>query len=143
MPLLVLHFPRDCSYKKHKCELRNVVGHKLGYFSVTKKNSKNAKTKSKHNKNNKTKLETKCISFVNKININHKYKSVELQFDTASDIILISEETFQMLQITNNKLYKQPEVLQENFHFQYSLIVMLNSETDTHMSLVTLRKYKI
>ena len=64
---------------------------------MVKKNSKNVKIK--YNKNNETKVETKSNSvFFNKTNVDRKHatveinnKFVEFQFDTASDIILISE----------------------------------------------------
>lgn len=42
-----IHYARECTYKKHKCEQCKVVGHKEGYCNVAKKSKQNNKTKPK------------------------------------------------------------------------------------------------
>lgn len=84
-----MHFSKDCSFLNHKCKMCNLVGHKEGYCSCFNKNKSN-----KH-KN------VKGLVAINKISSNRKYidiiingVSATLQIDTASDISVISQETW-------------------------------------------------
>ncbi|XP_036341002.1 uncharacterized protein K02A2.6-like [Rhagoletis pomonella] len=92
---------------QHKCEQCITVGHKEGYC-YSKKNGQNSKQK-RNNKGKGSHLQSKSIFVSNKIeSAQRKYVSVlingtklDLQFDTASDITIISENNFQKLNVSN------------------------------------------
>ncbi|XP_036341085.1 uncharacterized protein K02A2.6-like, partial [Rhagoletis pomonella] len=108
-----MHYSRECTYSKHKCEQCNTVGHKEGYC-YSKKNGQNSKQK-RNNKGKGSHLQSKSIFVSNKIeSAQRKYVSVlingtklDLQFDTASDITIISESNFQKLNVSNTSAVEQ------------------------------------
>lgn len=97
-----MHFVRDCSFANHTCKSCNKVGHKEGYCScISVKPNPGFK---KHK--GKKKSSVNGIFAVNQINseIRRKFVNVnicgvkiKLQFDTASDITLISRQTWEKL----------------------------------------------
>lgn len=97
-----MHYARLCTYKKHKCQECNKMGHKEGYCFRPRNNNKQYK-------HNNSKVETNSIFTCNKIsNSLRKYVTaningveVKLQLDTGSDITIVSEDTFKKLNINN------------------------------------------
>lgn len=111
-----LHFKRDCTYSNHKCAKCNKIGHKDGYCkapsssssssssTTTTKNSgqreKSKRSSETQNRNKNRSSNAHSISIVNKVETPGKRKfisvyinniPVELQFDTACDITIISK----------------------------------------------------
>lgn len=119
-----MHFSKECTFTNHKCSECGNVGHKNGYCgpskikskSDDKSNSSSDGNKGSHKrKSKKTKpkanesAQSNAIFTTNNISAsNRKYIQVainghklELQFDTASDITIISEENFAKLKARN------------------------------------------
>lgn len=102
-----MHYARECSYRKHKCEC-GVVGHKEGYCQAGKKNKKKQWQKKNGKKGKAVNVSTKSIFVVYKIDSLRKYVKEEinkveinLQLDTAFDITIISEDNFKKLKVAN------------------------------------------
>lgn len=97
-----LHFFKDCSFGKHQCNLCKQIGHKDGYCNCFRSSS--SKNKKPNNKFKKKSSDVKNVNQVNKVDSNRKYMSVSmnnipvtLQIDSASDITIISEDTWNLL----------------------------------------------
>lgn len=91
-----MHYNRDCHFKSHQCSECSRYGHKEGYCRTAKKGKRKTKT-------NSVTVETKIVQ-VNSIKERRKFVpvtlngvSVKLQFDTASDISVVSSETWKRL----------------------------------------------
>lgn len=93
-----MHFSRDCGFKTHTCAKCHTVGHKEGYCEAAKRISKKGGKRHK-------KPETKMVQ-INKVNTGkfRKYidvlingKKTKLQLDTASDLTIISKDTWEQL----------------------------------------------
>ncbi|XP_017486762.1 PREDICTED: uncharacterized protein LOC108375173 [Rhagoletis zephyria] len=114
-----MHYTSESPFSKHKCKHCNHVGHKEGYCDSGKP-CKNQKQKplylkrtdkaTKINSKNQGEGSTINIIFVTKqiCVANRKYIRVQinnfpadLQFDTASDITVISEDIFRRLNVNN------------------------------------------
>lgn len=105
-----MHFVSDCEYSDHFCKDCKKKGHKEGYCNCSKPSfgfSKHSKGDSK--KKEKSKSDSKHVNVVinvNSLNLQEKRKYLKikmnnfptkLQLDTASDITIISEKTWQNL----------------------------------------------
>uniref|UniRef100_A0A182HJH6 Peptidase A2 domain-containing protein n=1 Tax=Anopheles arabiensis TaxID=7173 RepID=A0A182HJH6_ANOAR len=104
-----MHFVRDCQYSTHQCRKCNRVGHKEGYcgcFSKFKPAGEE-KTNTKPSTSDQGKLNARGVYIVNHIT-QHSSKrkfvpatingvTINLQLDTASDITVISQQTWQKL----------------------------------------------
>ncbi|XP_062541355.1 LOW QUALITY PROTEIN: uncharacterized protein K02A2.6-like [Armigeres subalbatus] len=97
-----MHFVRECPFANHTCKSCNKVGHKEGYCSCisVKPNTGGKKFK------NKKKSTVNGVFEVNQVNSEVRRKfitviicgvKIKLQFDTASDISIISKETWKNL----------------------------------------------
>ncbi|XP_053690985.1 uncharacterized protein K02A2.6-like [Sabethes cyaneus] len=94
----MMHYARDCSFKKHRCSECNRFGHKEGYCSTSHK----SRRRQFRRKSNSITVSTKIVSAsVNTVQHRRKFLSVQLngvpvrlQFDTASDISIVSAETW-------------------------------------------------
>ncbi|XP_017484186.1 PREDICTED: uncharacterized protein K02A2.6-like [Rhagoletis zephyria] len=102
-----MHYSRECSYSKHKCEQCKETGHKEGYC-----HSKKSVQRKKQKHNNKFKAsrpQSKSICVVNRINTSlRKFVNISinntkltLQLDTASDITIISEQNYKKINTSN------------------------------------------
>lgn len=88
-----MHFSWDCPFAKHRCRDCGQVGHKDGYCSSARKSSKPGQRSSRP-------VETKSV-VVRNVKKRRKFvqaqvngRRVALQLDTASDISVISEQTW-------------------------------------------------
>lgn len=96
-----MHYLKDCSFSKHQCNLCKQVGHKEGYCNCFRSSSnKSNKANFKFRKSS----DVKNVNQVNSVDNNRKYMSVlmnnipvTLQIDSASDITIVSEETWNLL----------------------------------------------
>ncbi|XP_062557460.1 uncharacterized protein K02A2.6-like [Armigeres subalbatus] len=97
-----MHFVRECPFANHTCKSCNKVGHKEGYCSCI---SVKPNTGGKEFKNKK-KSTVNGVFEVNQVNSEVRRKfitviicgvKIKLQFDTASDISIISKETWKNL----------------------------------------------
>ncbi|XP_053691563.1 uncharacterized protein K02A2.6-like [Sabethes cyaneus] len=94
----MMHYARDCSFKKHRCSECNRFGHKEGYCSTSQK----SRRRQFRRKSNSITVSTQIVSAsVNTVQHRRKFLSVQLngvpvrlQFDTASDISVVSAETW-------------------------------------------------
>ncbi|XP_055527169.1 uncharacterized protein K02A2.6-like [Wyeomyia smithii] len=103
-----MHYVRDCTFSNHLCKQCNCIGHKEGYygcFSKPKPTQVQGEKKKKSHKSSKA--ESRVIYIVNHI-AQHSSKrkfvptfingiATKLQLDTASDITVISERTWNIL----------------------------------------------
>ncbi|XP_036334882.1 uncharacterized protein K02A2.6-like [Rhagoletis pomonella] len=114
-----MHYTSECPFSKHKCKHCNRVGHKEGYCDSGKsyKNQKQTplhlkrtdKTTKRNRRNQGEGSTINSIFVTNQICVaNRKYIRVQtndfptdLQFDTASDITIISEDIFRRLNVSN------------------------------------------
>lgn len=103
-----MHFARDCTFANHTCKLCNVMGHKEGYCTASNKPKANKKRKfnGKHN-HNLTHAKTNNVVINNIHAANRKYiqvainsNKIDLQFDSAADITIISQRNFKLLKQT-------------------------------------------
>lgn len=93
-----LHYARDCSYKNHKCSDCGQFGHREGYCE-------SAKSRKPGSKRKKRVVSTKVVVVdVCSVQQRRRFVSVvlsgtniRLQLDTASDITVISRESWQKL----------------------------------------------
>lgn len=114
-----LHYARSCTYKDHKCAKCSKTGHKDGYCNApptrsssiqsnggTDSSKTNNRNNSNQNKRHNKSSESRSISIVNKIDQHSMRKyipvridntQIDLQFDTASDITIISESTWKKI----------------------------------------------
>lgn len=110
-----MHYAADCTYKQHKCNDCSKISHKEGYCPLPTKSSSSSSSNrassskrfSKSHSHNKNQSSTsRTVSSVNLIDAPSKRKyitvlinkqPVTLQFDSASDITLISQQTWQRL----------------------------------------------
>lgn len=103
-----MHFVRFCKYKTHKCKQCSSIGHKEGFCESSKpKSSSKPSTsnhKPQHHKHNNRK--TNSLFLVSKVDYETRRKfativineiPIRLQIDTASDISIISEESWQAI----------------------------------------------
>ncbi|XP_055623545.1 uncharacterized protein K02A2.6-like [Toxorhynchites rutilus septentrionalis] len=97
----MMHYTRDCKYKTHQCSECRHYGHKEGYCASSKK----SRRRQTHRNMRNVTVETKTVKVsVNSVRGRRKFVSVEinsvpvrLQFDSASDISVISTETWKHL----------------------------------------------
>ncbi|XP_062715677.1 uncharacterized protein K02A2.6-like [Aedes albopictus] len=104
-----MHYVRDCPFSDHQCKQCNRVGHKEGYCGcLSKPKSVPAKEKQPMNKSKKFRqAKTRGVYIVNHIaqhSSKRKYVptfingvATKLQLDTASDITVISQQTWNYL----------------------------------------------
>lgn len=96
-----MHYVRDCRYKDYQCSMCKQCGHKEGYCDSDKKTPKK---RVKRRLRNVT-VETKTVQVsVNNVRGRRKFVpvflngvAVRLQFDSASDITVVSSETWKQL----------------------------------------------
>lgn len=106
-----MHFVENCDFKNHKCKQCQSTGHKEGYCNAARLSKRTQPKKqnrpfSNARRNKKPTGKVNGIFSVNSIHAaSRKYVTVniddvdcELQFDTAADITVIDEETFESLQ---------------------------------------------
>ncbi|XP_011688396.1 PREDICTED: uncharacterized protein K02A2.6-like [Wasmannia auropunctata] len=105
----LLHYSKDCTYKNHKCKKCNEVGHKDGYCYSSKRTASNSLIKKLQSQ------QTNVTSIVNHVStiplrkfVNVKINShpVKLQFDTGSDITVISQNTWYSLRQPQTQVSK-------------------------------------
>lgn len=101
-----MHFVKNCSFSTHLCSICKVVGHKEGYCSCF--TSKNREKKPNKNGNKQKKQWKSAKNKTNKVQINQidtvtrrKFITicmsgvpVKMQYDTASDITIVSRDTW-------------------------------------------------
>lgn len=96
------HYSRDCSFKSHQCSDCNRYGHKEGYCASSKKPAPHRQFK---RKSQNITVETKTVTVsVDVVRGRRRFVSVvlngvfvRLQLDTASDISVISVDTWKRL----------------------------------------------
>ncbi|XP_053698732.1 uncharacterized protein K02A2.6-like [Sabethes cyaneus] len=96
----LMHFSRDCTYRNHQCSDCKRYGHKEGYCGSARKSRPNYKRKSQ-----RVTVDTKTVRVsVDMVRGRRKFipvmlngVSVRMQFDTASDISVISVQTWKQL----------------------------------------------
>ena len=91
-----------CPFKNHKCRQCHRIGHKEGYCSSDKRQSKHRGVKAKRQSQSQVKstFATFKVGFQSKrkyVNLLVNEKPIRLQLDTASDITLISKNTWRKL----------------------------------------------
>ncbi|XP_018402050.1 PREDICTED: uncharacterized protein K02A2.6-like [Cyphomyrmex costatus] len=93
-----LHYSKFCTFKNHKCQKCNTVGHKDGYCASTQR----VKTKTNNETANQN-VKTIKVNQVNSnltrkfVNISINNQPIKLQLDTGSDITIISEKIWSLL----------------------------------------------
>ncbi|XP_018406504.1 PREDICTED: uncharacterized protein K02A2.6-like [Cyphomyrmex costatus] len=103
-----MHYAKYCDYLKHECSTCKKIGHKEGYCNSARKPKINTKSEKKSEKklDDQRTAKSNVVISVNQIQFQNKRKfitvkideqEVKLQIDTASDITLISQETWQLL----------------------------------------------
>lgn len=128
-----LHYARDCQYKSHECTKCKVVGHKEGYCSSKAKFvPATASSKSHSKRHHRKSPKTNSISLVSNIytsqrkyiNVLINNVPVTLQVDTASDISIISADTWKhigrpdVITTTHSARNASGEVLQLTSEFK-------------------------
>ncbi|CAH8603980.1 unnamed protein product [Schistosoma rodhaini] len=96
------HFVKLCPFKSHKCRQCHRIGHKEGYCSSDRRQSKHRGVKVKRQLQSQVKstFATFKVGFQSKrkyVNLLVNEKPIRLQLDTASDITLISKNTWRKL----------------------------------------------
>ncbi|CAH8590406.1 unnamed protein product [Schistosoma haematobium] len=96
------HFAKFCPFKNHKCRKCHRIGHKEGHCSLNKRKTKHRSENSKQQSNSqiKTTFATFKVGFKNRrkfVNLLVNGKLIRLQLDTASDVTLISKNTWHKL----------------------------------------------
>lgn len=96
------HFVKLCPFKSHKCRQCHRIGHKEGYCSSDKRQSKHRGINVKRQLQSQVKstFATFKVGFQSKrkyVNLLVNEKPIRLQLDTASDITLISKNTWRKL----------------------------------------------
>ncbi|CAH8629503.1 unnamed protein product [Schistosoma haematobium] len=96
------HFAKFCPFKNHKCRKCHRIGHKEGHCSLNKRKTKHRSENSKQRLNSqiKTTFATFKVGFKNRrkfVNLLVNEKLIRLQLDTASDVTLISKNTWHKL----------------------------------------------
>ncbi|CAH8676807.1 unnamed protein product [Schistosoma haematobium] len=96
------HFAKICPFKNHKCRKCHRIGHKEGHCSLNKRKTKHRSENSKQRSNSqiKTTFATFKVGFKNRrkfVNLLVNGKLIRLQLDTASDVTLISKNTWHKL----------------------------------------------
>ncbi|CAH8612563.1 unnamed protein product [Schistosoma rodhaini] len=96
------HFVKLCPFKNHKCRQCHRIGHKEGYCSSDKRQSKHRGVKVTRQSQSQVKstFATFKVGFQSKQKYVHllvNAKPIRLQLDTASDITLISKNTWSKL----------------------------------------------
>ncbi|CAH8598040.1 unnamed protein product [Schistosoma haematobium] len=96
------HFAKFCPFKNHKCRKCHRIGHKEGHCSLNKRKTKHRSGNSKHRSNSqiKTTFATFKVGFKSRrnfVNLLVNEKLIRLQLDTASDVTLISKNTWHKL----------------------------------------------
>ncbi|XP_055632607.1 uncharacterized protein K02A2.6-like [Toxorhynchites rutilus septentrionalis] len=107
-----MHYVRDCPFSDHVCRVCNRTGHKEGYCGCIQKSSSGSSTQPREKKQFHKKKKASSRSQAKGIFVNHianntrKRKfvgiiingiAISLQLDSASDITVISETTWQQL----------------------------------------------
>ncbi|XP_055604914.1 uncharacterized protein K02A2.6-like [Uranotaenia lowii] len=123
-----MHYARDCHFIKHKCTNCGQFGHKDGYCSSAKK----AKRPGKRDKFRPAtrSLQVKHVRHRRKfvpVVINNQ--TVRLQLDTASDISIVSEATWQLIgkpecrrsMVTASTASGKPLKLQSEFSCDFTI----------------------
>ncbi|XP_055589596.1 uncharacterized protein K02A2.6-like [Uranotaenia lowii] len=95
-----MHFNRDCPFKSHRCSECNRFGHREGFCSSSRRSSRSRRQQRKNVNNFEVDMRTVSVALCTVKN-KRKYVSAELngtkvklQFDTASDITVVSSETW-------------------------------------------------
>jgi transposase InsO family protein len=105
-----MHFSKFCTFSNHVCTKCNQIGHKDGYCNnpISNKKSKQSQT-SKQIRETAHKVNTVAVKQID-VQKRRKYvtaningTSVTFQYDTAADLTIISEETFNFLNIANSR----------------------------------------
>lgn len=99
------HYVRFCPFKKHKCQMCNKRGHKEGHCPPNRTSQPKQKHKRpRHIKSAESKSLSLVAAFQTDYDIRRKYVTIQingiavrLQIDTASDITLVSRETYNLL----------------------------------------------
>ncbi|CAH8597133.1 unnamed protein product [Schistosoma guineensis] len=99
------HYARFCPFKKHKCQECNKRGHKEGHCPPKRTSQPKKKHKCPRNvKSAESKSLSLVAAFQRNYDIRRKYVTIQingisarLQIDTASDITLVSRETYNLL----------------------------------------------
>ena len=104
-----MHYSQFCPFKKHKCNVCKKIGHKENFCEPRKNNGPKIQPRKKFVKNkhwNRQTAQTNSVfaTFKTDYKSSRKYlvvsvndKPIRFQFDTASDITLISQETWKYL----------------------------------------------
>ena len=99
-----MHFVRNCGYSKHQCQQCRKLGHKDGYCS----SGRLSKPQNQHKKGKRSAqtATSRRITAVNQVTVGHNRKfiavninnkPIQLQFDTASDITVISRNLWERI----------------------------------------------
>ncbi|CAH8540722.1 unnamed protein product, partial [Schistosoma mattheei] len=96
------HFAKFCPFKNHKCRKCHRIGHKEGHCSLNKRKTKHRSENSKQRSDSqiKTTFATFKVGFKSRrkfVNLLVNEKLIRLQLDTASDVTLISKNTWHKL----------------------------------------------
>ncbi|XP_062700352.1 uncharacterized protein K02A2.6-like [Aedes albopictus] len=94
-----LHYARDCSYRKHKCSDCGQVGHREGYCESAKYRRPGSKKKKKKGVSTKVVVVDVCSVQQRRrfVSVGLSGTDIRLQLDTASDITVISRESWKKL----------------------------------------------
>jgi hypothetical protein len=146
-----MHYVKDCKYSDHFCKDCKNKGHKEGYCSCFKRSTTAQNISSPLNKKYDHKDNTKRVGLilnVNNVQSNRKFVNVEinsmpvvLQIDTASDITIISKDTWE--RIGKPELSPSTQTATDasaniiKFHGEFNCEIELNSKKQWGKCLVS------
>ncbi|XP_059617792.1 uncharacterized protein K02A2.6-like [Phlebotomus argentipes] len=130
-----MHYSRDCTYKQHKCTSCNSVGHKDGYCLSASKARKSTRSNVVHIANCATSETRRFID----VSINHH--DVSLQYDTASDLTIISHKIWKEIgspALTNTQIrVKDAQLNVMSILGEFECTIKLNGATHTGRCFVS------
>lgn len=101
-----MHYVQQCEFSNHKCQQCNKIGHKEGYCNCIRKSNKSKKFKDSNASTNVINVNNVSTQSKRKyVTVNINNVPVKLQIDTASDITIISRDTWEKIHkpsITNS-----------------------------------------
>lgn len=106
-----LHFSKFCTFQSHTCTKCSQTGHKDGYCHTPTSNKKSKQSNQPTNQPKEQQSKVNTV-LVNQIDVQKRRKYVTpringtpitFQYDTAADLSIMSEETFNLLNISNSR----------------------------------------